>query len=257
MRYQILIAGPDGCYPGMAIDENAETAAFFSSEQAECFGSMNPEDVGRCDGMVIPGGLPDVNPAYWEEENTACHVVDAEMDERQMAMIERAIALRKPMFGICRGMQLVVVRYGGSLIQDIASGEFHRYEEGNARFHSVRNILGTFMSELYGDSMKVNSGHHQAVKKLPDNFRVSQLWCPDETELERSVALAAADGLHEGTDHCIIEAVYQTDYPFVGLQWHPELRGGLFCKHLDLSKIRSYFYRMMGENRNRANKIQQ
>ena len=61
--YRILIAGPDGCYPGVTIDQNAETAAFFSSEKAECFGSVNPEDIDRCDGMIIPGGLPDVNPA--------------------------------------------------------------------------------------------------------------------------------------------------------------------------------------------------
>ncbi|MCI6567917.1 MAG: gamma-glutamyl-gamma-aminobutyrate hydrolase family protein [Dysosmobacter sp.] len=247
--YKILIAGPDGCYPGVDIDLNVETTAYFESEQVECFSSMNPDDIEKCDGVIVPGGLPDVSPAYWDEENTGCHVVDEEMDRQQMAMIKRAVELRKPMLGICRGLQLVVVYFGGTLIQDITYEKEHCYEVGNPRFHMIRNVPGTFMNQLYGDKMKSNSGHHQAIKKLPSGFRVSQLWCADEKQYDACIALAEAGELHEGTEECIIEAIYHEEYPFIGLQWHPELKGELWCKHLDLSKIPAYFCKMMEETR--------
>lgn len=78
-----------------------------------------------CDGVIVPGGLPDVSPAYWNEENKACHVVDEEMDRQQMAMIDRAVKLCKPIIGFCRGLQLVSVYFGASLIQDIEYGDEH------------------------------------------------------------------------------------------------------------------------------------
>jgi putative glutamine amidotransferase len=247
--YRIVIAGPDGYYPNCPIDVNAETAAFFTSDQAECFCSEDPAELDGCDGVVIPGGLPDVSPSYWNEEDVACKVVDEEMDRRQMALIDRAIKLGKPIIGFCRGHQLVCVYFGASLIQDIGCKADHCYEPSSARFHKIYNVPGTFMQDLYGDSMKGNSAHHQALKHLPDCLRVSQIWCEDEEKAAEYVAMAQANQLREGTHDCIIEAVYHKEYPFIGLQWHPELCGELYCKHLDLSKITSYFYEMMEKNR--------
>lgn len=245
---RILIAGPDGCYPNCDIDENAETGAFFTSDQAECFGSVNPDDVEQCDGMVVPGGPPDVNPAYWNEKNIACGIIDEEMDRQQMAMIDRAAKLGKPIMGLCRGHQLVSVYFGASLVQDIAHADTHRYEPGNPKFHRVYNIPGTYMHDLFGETIKGNSCHHQALKKLPDCLKISQLWCYDEERASEYIRMAQAGELREGTDECVIEAVYHTNYPFVGLQWHPELRGELYCRQVELPKIRNYFYEMIKRN---------
>ena len=100
---QILIAWPDGIYPGADVDMNANTSVLFNSEEGEYFGSLNPEDIAKCDGLIFPGGAPDVNPKLYGETNTACGIIDDRMDSLQLAMIRRAVELRKPIFGICRG----------------------------------------------------------------------------------------------------------------------------------------------------------
>lgn len=243
--YKILVAAPTGLYPGCPIDVTKETLDFFSSQSAECWCSMNPNEIEQCDGMVVPGGLPDVSPAYWGESNTDCHVVDEEMDRNQMKMIQRAVKLHKPILGICRGLQLVSVYFGATLIQDIACGEEHRYEPGNPHFHDIYNVPETSLYNMYGDVVHGNSGHHQALRKIPDCLRVSQLWCADAKKAQKYIQMAQEGELHEGTDECIIEAVYHKDYPFVGLQWHPELCGELYCKDVDVSKIRVLFYHMI------------
>lgn len=243
--YKILIAAPSGIYPGCPIDVTGETKDFFTSQAAECWCSTDPDELVQCDGVVVPGGLPDVNPAYWNEPNTGCHVVDNAMDQAQMNMIQRAVALRKPIFGICRGLQLVSVYFGATLIQDIACREEHRYEPGVPRFHDIYNVPGTPLHDIYGDIVHGNSGHHQALKDLPECLLVSQVWCADKKKAEEYIQLAQAGKLRKGTDECIIEAVYHKKYPFVGLQWHPELGGELFCRDADVDKIRTLFYSMI------------
>lgn len=106
--YRILIAGPPGFYPGCPIDVNSDTTNLFASEQAICFSSVDPADLADCDGVIVPGGLPDVGPDYWGEENIACSVLDHEMDVVQFRMIDEAVKRHKPMIGFCRGHQLSV-----------------------------------------------------------------------------------------------------------------------------------------------------
>lgn len=243
--YQVLIAGPEGCYPGCPIDVNGQAKDFFTSERAHCWNSMDPADLEKCDGVLIPGGLPDVDPACYGEINTACHVVDEEMDRGQMEMIRRAVELRKPIFAICRGLQLVSIYFGATLIQNIGCGKLHKYEPGNPRFHDIYNVPGTMMYELFGAVTHGNSGHHQAIKKLPKCLRVSSLWCADEKKTAEYLKLAQSGELHEGTDECIIESVYHPDYPFIGLQWHPELVGELKCTRVETEKIKTMFYDLM------------
>lgn len=243
--YKIMIAAPAGIYPGCPIDVTGAAKDFFTSQSAKCWCSTNLDELDRCDGVVIPGGLPDVSPVYWNEPNTGCHVVDEAMDRAQMSIIQRAVALHKPILGICRGMQLVSVYFGATLIQDIDCGEQHRYEPGAPRFHDIYNVPGTPLYDVYGDIVHGNSGHHQALRDIPGCLLVSQVWCADREKAKRYIELAQAGKLNRGTDECIIEAVYHREYPFIGLQWHPELGGELFCKDADVNKIKTMFYDMI------------
>jgi len=243
--YRIIIAGPKGPWGEYTIAPTDEASVFFSSEQAQCVISLDPSTIDQYDGIVIPGGVPDVDPTFYGEQNNGSGPLDPEMDRLQFAMIDRAVKLHKPMIGFCRGMQLINVYFGGTLIQDIGCKDAHRYKPGAPIFHEINNIPGSFMYELYGARMKGNSGHHQALKDIPECFRLSQVWCPDNETAEKYIKLAQNGTLHTGNDSCIPEAVYHVNYPIIGLQWHPELAGELYCKHLDLNKIRDYFYNMI------------
>lgn len=246
---KILIAAPEGLYPGCPFDITAETKRFFKTEHADTIVSLRPEELERCDGMVIPGGVPDVDPIYWNEERNQKTLVDKSWDEQQMNMLERAVGLRKPILGICRGHQLASVYFGATLSQDIARCDVHKYEEGKPKFHAGHVIPGTFMESVYGSVIEVNSAHHQAIKKLPDCLRPALIWCSDEKKAEAYIQKAEAGELCEGNDECVIEAVYHRDYPFIGLQWHPELGGeDFYCQKADPVKIRNHFYEMMIEN---------
>ena len=249
--YRILVVGPEGPWRdanGIApnsIAPSEVTADFFTSDQAQCFISVDPADVERCDGVAVPGGIPDVDPASYGEENQGSAPVDTTLDGLQFPMIKRALELGKPMIGFCRGVQMINVAMGGTLIQDIACKETHHFPS----FHMARNIPGTFMYEMYGEKMKINSAHHQALKRLADGFRVSQIWCADETKEADYIQLAQSGKLREGSSECIIEAVYHESLPIVGLQWHPEMGGDMLCKHLDLTKIVRYFYSLMDHSK--------
>lgn len=247
--YRILVASPSGFYKDCPVDPCGEAAEFFTTDRATCTISMDPDIVENYDGVVIPGGLPDVDPSIYGEENTASDPVEPEMDRQQLAMIDRAYKLHKPMIGFCRGLQLAAVYFGGTLIQCLDCKDQHGYEPGNPRFHKIYNVKGTFMHDLYGDSLLGNSGHHQALKKLPEDFRISQFWCENDETAAKYMKLVEANQLREGSSECVIEAVYHKDYPFVGIQWHPEMHGELYCGHLDLSKIINYFYRMMEQSK--------
>ncbi len=118
---------------------NANTSALFNSEVGKCFGSLNPKDITKCDGLIFPGGVANVNPKLYGETNTACGIIDDRMDALQLAMIRRAVELRKPIFGIYRGYQLVSVYFGATMIQDISNGEYHKYDK-------LRDIFYRMMS---------------------------------------------------------------------------------------------------------------
>lgn len=188
--------------------------------------SLDLDEVDKADIVIIPGDLPDVDPAYYGEEieEGAGTAVNRELDEIQMAIIDRAVNLKKPMFALCRGYQLVAVYFGATLIQDIAYGELHNTVfEGDLREHDVYNIPGTFMQELYGDKISTNTGHHQAIKQMPECLGISQIWVAPGYNGE-SYVQDILDGRRTfGSDECCIEAIYHKSLPIYGLQWHPEI----------------------------------
>ena len=247
-KRKILIAGPVEFYPGCPINPTLEARDFFAQDDAEVWCSLSPEAVREADGIVIPGGLPDVNPSYWGEANTGCHAVDEEMDRAQMAQIRQAFELHKPILGICRGMQLAAVFLGATLVQDIPGGEQHIYEPGQPRFHTVHSLPGSRMYRAFGPAIETNSGHHQCLATLPDCLQVTQLWCRDPLRVPGLMDQARAGALPPCRgDTWLPEAVEHREYPFIGLQWHPELGGEMFCRHTPVEQSRRCLYDMIQE----------
>ena len=148
-----------------------------------------PED---CAALLLPGG-GDMEPWRYGQENIACRSLEPARDALELDLLERFTALRKPILGICRGMQSVNVFFGGTLLQDIPG---HSQINGADRLHAVRAAPGPFAAL---DAVSVNSAHHQAVDKLGDGLRAEQ-W--------------ASDGVKEALRHARL--------PVWGVQWHPE-----------------------------------
>lgn len=161
----------------------------------------------RCDAVCLPGG-PDVDPRlYGEQRCEDCGVdVDAELDSVELQLAEWALADRKPVLAICRGMQLLNVSLGGTLWQDLLQqreGSLTHQHEVSHRdiLHEVQLVPGSLLHELAGeDVIEVNSRHHQAVRQPAAELRISA---------------TAGDG--------VIEGVEAPDGAFVvGVQCHPE-----------------------------------
>lgn len=147
------------------------------------------------DGLVLCGGN-DILPAYYGQEiNGACNF-DIKRDEAEINLTKAFIHTGKPILGICRGMQMLNVILGGTLIQDLDNANFHRAKDGADSVHGV-TACG-FLSKLYGERFNVNSAHHQALDALGDGLLVS-------AQCEN-----------------VIEAIEHRSLPYFGIQFHPE-----------------------------------
>lgn len=160
------------------------------------------------DGLVLHGGS-DVWPGnYGETPLQDEWSGDRNRDVYEQALVKAFVAAGKPVFGICRGLQLINVAFGGTLYQDIATQrpeaaahrDAHRFDE---HFHTLELVPKTRLDDLLAgaDSYKINSIHHQGIKDLAPGFEV-EARCPD-------------DGM--------IEAIRYTGDAYVAaVQWHPE-----------------------------------
>jgi putative glutamine amidotransferase len=162
------------------------------------------------DGLVLTGGA-DIDPRrYGADRHPAC--VDAEpgRDEFEIELARRAVEADLPVLAICRGLQVLNVALGGTLVQDIPSavpsaGPHDVRRPRDAPAHEIAIEPGTALMDALGGrapggSCTVNSRHHQSIERLGDGLRVSA---------------TAPDG--------IVEAVERPGATFcVGVQWHPE-----------------------------------
>ena len=165
-------------------------------------------------GLLLTGGS-DVSPALYHETPGPTVVdVDAVRDEFESALIAEARRRHLPILGICRGIQVLNVACGGSLIQDIPSGmpgaiehqlsvpPHEPYSLAHELWLEHDSLLERLMRERLSDAdaCEVNSRHHQAVNRVAPGFNVSA---------------TAPDG--------VIEAIEDPSEPFcLGVQWHPE-----------------------------------
>jgi putative glutamine amidotransferase len=155
------------------------------------------------DGLVLMGGT-DVNPAlYGEERGSRTDEPDDARDELECSLIEEALVRDLPILAICRGVQILNVRHGGSLVQHIEGHQVRTPHDPGLPAHSVDIAAGTHLAVIAGSRLKweVNSRHHQAIARIGEGLVVS------------------ARDPRDGT----IEAVERPDKRFVvGVQWHPE-----------------------------------
>lgn len=163
--------------------------------------------MGLVRGLVLTGGAFDIDPALYGDSTVHSTVMVKQARTRfELEAAKMALAMGKPVLGICGGMQLLNVALGGTLVQHIPDevrGAL-AHEQPNPRTepgHSVNLEKGTRLAGIAGKKMlEVNSAHHQAVKALGRDLRVSGV---------------APDG--------VIEAIEHVSHPFcLGVQWHPE-----------------------------------
>ena len=165
------------------------------------------EIVSRIDGLLLSGGGDIDAHLYGEEVHPSVESYDLERDRYDMALVKQAAGRQLPIFGICRGIQLINVAFGGNLIQDIPSQvpeslvNHYQEEVREVATHSVRIIPGSRLHQiLQTEQIKVNSFHHQAIKSVAPEFE-AVAW--------------AEDG--------VIEAIESTEGKVIlGVQWHPE-----------------------------------
>lgn len=180
--------------------------------------------VDMLDGVLFTGG-PDAHPfLYGEDTRMGCGQASVKRDRMEMDLLKLVMEQRKPIMGICRGIQMINIGLGGTLYQDIPSQAkrdcpiAHQQPFPSAvPSHTVNLVPGTKLAQICGEhagsasteavsvnakplSLKVNSTHHQAIKDLAPGL---------------TACAYAPDG--------IIEGVVMNDYPYlVAVQWHPE-----------------------------------
>ncbi len=162
------------------------------------------------DGVLFAGG-EDVDPVFYGEEKRHESVHDNQArDEFEFALLEDAMARRAPILGICRGVQMINVKFGGTLYQDMKEDagpetEHRQTDVGKTRQEPSHSILVTDADSSLGTILhgtcRVNSLHHQAVKRLGRGLKVTA---------------RSEDGFVEAVESA-------ADYPFLmAVQWHPE-----------------------------------
>ena len=170
------------------------------------------------DGLLLSGGC-DVNPArYGEETNGACTPDDVR-DEKEIALIKLFASQNKPIFGICRGTQILNVAFGGSLIQDLPADPSHRTVNGVKHPHEVKAEPGSIFYSLYGERSVSNSFHHEAVKQVAEGFVVTARSVPDG----------------------VVEAIEHPGKPWFAVQYHPEQMCDGNPDYSDGNKLFAYF----------------
>jgi len=167
-----------------------------------------PEVLSEFDGLFISGG-GDIHPDFFGGEmHQSLSGIDRERDEFELALCWQAVAMDKPLLGICRGQQVLNVAMGGNLVEDIPSmlpsaGKHQwwpNYQRGRLS-HSVKMEKDSLLAEVMsGTEFEVNSLHHQSVRRLGEGLKVTA---------------TAPDG--------VIEALEMPGKRFVvSVQWHPE-----------------------------------
>ena len=166
------------------------------------------------DGFLFTGG-PDAQPfLFGEETHEHCGSASPKRDAMELALLSQVMAVKKPILGICRGIQIINIGLGGTIYQDIPS-QYYGSKENHVSFplahrqpydyelpsHTVTLSPQSRLAAVCGcSSLKVNSMHHQAVKDLAPGL---------------TACAAASDGL--------IEALEMPEYPWLfAVQWHPE-----------------------------------
>jgi putative glutamine amidotransferase len=153
------------------------------------------------EGVVLTGG-GDIAPERYGQPNTASEEISSTRDQMEYHLLEWAVEHQRPVIGICRGIQVINVFFGGRLVQDIASQLHSPINHDGGDPHLIRFTDPRVTGVIGCDEMHVNSHHHQGIT-------LDLLAEPLE-----AFAFCSTDGLVEGVIH--------RSQPILGVQWHPE-----------------------------------
>ncbi len=163
----------------------------------ECITTLAYGELTDCQALLFPGG-GDITPSLYGQPCLHSRNIDTELDLLQLHILRMALQQNIPILGICKGMQLINVALGGTLRQHLPTAEQHTGTKD--LYHNTYAKTGSFLEQLYGESIRTNSRHHQAIDK-PAPGLIPIQWCC--------------------SDNCI-EAVCHETLPIFAVQWHPE-----------------------------------
>jgi putative glutamine amidotransferase len=158
------------------------------------------------DALVVTGGAGDLDPAlYGDERHPETGPVQEERDAYELALVRAALEREMPVLGICRGMQVLNIAYGGTIEQhlpDVLGHEEHRHTPGTFADHDVRLVPDSLVARATGsERTPAKSHHHQGIKEVGEGLRVTGWAVEDDA----------------------VEALEDPSCPFVlGVLWHPE-----------------------------------
>jgi putative glutamine amidotransferase len=216
MRPRIAIPVPhsgDPEYAGRALPQYAKAVELAGGQPVSIPLDQALSEVQKlvesCDAVLLPGSRADVDPAkYAAARDPKTADADLPRDSVDELLLQDAYHLRKPVLGICYGLQILNVYRAGSLVQHIDSPVNHEAGRKVAVAHNVLVDTGSRLAQIVQGTeaqlleLPVNSSHHQSADKVGDGLRV--------------VARCPQDG--------IIEAIEGTspDHFVLAVQWHPE-----------------------------------
>ena len=177
--------------------------------------------VDKIDGLLLSGGS-DLHPSYYDEEPVPeLDVTISERDELEMVLVDAALRRGIPIFGICRGMQVLNAAMGGTLYQDLPSQvdrDLLKHRQTTPKWqatHEIKVLDNSRIAEIMGGgTTKVNSYHHQAIKDLAEGFVVSA---------------KSSDGIVEAMEYRDLSERW-----ILAVQWHAEAMRQAGIEHSSL-----------------------
>lgn len=159
--------------------------------------TLHVPDSNEYDGLILPGG-GDIDPHLFGQLNQGTRSFNPVLDRLQLAVLQAFVLDNKPILGICKGMQLINIFFGGDMHQHLQTASIHEYC-GADQLHEANAISASLINRLYGPNLVINSAHHQGVDSPGRGITYTQF---------------APDGVVEALEHRFL--------PIVGVQWHPE-----------------------------------